>query len=67
MPWKQDEPVWIPDEYPKMRVSDGKPNVFPDSHPRGGELMIFNSAEEEAAFDGKGKKKPDKPDHRLDK
>jgi hypothetical protein len=57
MPWKQDEPKWVPEEYPKMRVSDGQPNKFPKGHPRAGELMIFNSADEEAEFDGSKKAK----------
>ncbi len=64
MPWVQDDPKWVPDEYPKMRVTNGKPNVFPDGHPRSGELMIFDSADEEAEFDGP--RKPPKKAKRDD-
>jgi hypothetical protein len=37
--------------YPKMLVVDGKPAIYRPGHERQGEMVIFQSADEESAFD----------------
>ena len=55
MPWKQEAPVWEPEEYPKAlnaEDSDGKfgPVHYPSGHAKAGLPVVFESADEEAAY-----------------
>ncbi len=50
MPWKQEEPKWVPDEYPKMLVRDGQPVVYPDGHEKQGLVVVFDNKADEKAY-----------------
>ena len=55
MPWTTSESKWVPEEYPKMytiKDDDGviKPQVYPPGHEKQGLPVIFENADEEAAF-----------------
>lgn len=40
----------MPDQYPKMLIVNGQPQLWPDNHPKGGTIIIFKSKADEEAY-----------------
>ena len=55
MPWKQGDPEWVPEAYPKMltrKTDDGTlvPVLYPAGHEKQGHAVIFENEDDEKAY-----------------